>query len=79
MLGSFLDLSMTGGMVSSRVCEGQGGFRFEGVSFPFLDRVLLAPLLVVYMFSSLFILQKYALMLMTSKVDTNSCLLNQGC
>ena len=43
---------------------------FELVKFPFLDGDFLAPLPMVYIFLSLFVLLECVLMLMTSTTET---------
>ena len=58
-----LDLSMTNGIVSSKINDKWDGFNFEIVNFPFLDEMFLTPLAMVYTFRNLFVLQEYVLML----------------
>ena len=66
-----LNLSITNGIVSSKIYDKRDDFNFEVVNFPFLDGdVLLALLPMVYLFLSLFALLEYVLMLMTSTTET---------
>ena len=60
-----LNLSITNGIVSSKIYDIQDDSNFEIVYFP-----LLAPLPMVYIFLSLFVLQECVLMLMTSTSET---------
>ena len=55
-----LDLSITNAIVSTKIYEKN----FERVNFPFLDGDVLAPLLMVYTFRNLFVLQEYVLILL---------------
>ena len=72
----FLDLilSITNGIVSSKICDKWDYFNFEIVNFPFLDGdVPHSPSYGVYIshiFLSLFVLLEYVLMLMTSTTET---------
>ena len=61
-----LNLSITKGIVSSKIYDKRDDFNFEIVNFPFLDGVVLALLPMMYIFLSLFVLLEYVLMLMTS-------------
>ena len=61
-----LNLSITKGIVSSKIYDKRDDFNFEIVNFPFLDGVVLALLPMMYIFFSLFVLLEYVLMLMTS-------------
>ena len=62
-----LNLSITNGIVSSKIYDKPDDFNFEIVNFPFLDRDLpLSLLSLVYIFLSLFVLLECVLMLMTS-------------
>ena len=61
-----LNLSITNGIVSSKIYDKQDDFNFEIVNFPFLMEMFLALLPMVYMFLSLFVLLECVLMLMTS-------------
>ena len=63
-----LNLSITNGMVSSKIYDQRDDFNFE-IS-PFLMEMFLALLPMVYIFLSLFILLEYVLMLMTSTTET---------
>ena len=68
-----LNLSITNGIVSSKIYDKQCVFNFEIVNFPFLDGDVprFPPLMVyMYIFLSLFNLQKCVLMLMTSTTET---------
>ena len=51
-----LDLFITNGIVSSNLYDKRDAFNFEIVNFPFLDGAILAPLPMVYIFSSLNVL-----------------------
>ena len=65
-----LNLSITNGIVSSKFMINRIFFNFEIVNVPFLDGEFLAPLSMVYIFLSLFVLQECVLMLMTSTTET---------
>ena len=65
-----LNLSITNGIVSSKIYDKQDDFNFEIVNFPFLDGDVLALLPMVYIFLSLFVLLECVLMLMTSTTET---------
>ena len=65
-----LNLSITNGIVSSKIYDKRDDFNFEIVNFPFLDGMFLALLPMVYIFLSLFVLLECALMLMTSTTET---------
>ena len=64
-----LNLSITNGIVSSKVYDKRDDFNFEIVNSPFLTEVFLALLPMVYIFLSLFVLLECVLMLMTSTTD----------
>ena len=49
-----LELSITNGIVSSKIYDERGGCNFEIVNFLFPDGVFLAPLPMVYTFRNLF-------------------------
>ena len=68
----FLDsnLSITNGIVSSKIYDKRDDFNFEIVNFPFLDGDVPRSLSYVYIFISLFVLPEYVLMLMTSTTET---------
>ena len=63
-----LNLSITNGIVSSKIYDKQDDFNFEIVNF--LMDMFLALLLMVYIFLSLFVLLECVLMLMTSTTET---------
>ena len=65
---SDLNSSITNGIVSSKIYDKRDDFNFEIVNFPFLDgdEMFLAPLPMVYIYLSLFVLLECVLMLMTS-------------
>ena len=65
---SFLDLnlSITNGIVSSKMYDKRDDFDFETVNFPFLD----GDVPIVYIFLSLFVLLECVLMVMTSTTET---------
>ena len=69
----FLDLnvSITNGMVSSKIYDKRDDFNFEIVNFRFLDGDVPRSFLMAYIFLSLFVLQECVLMLMTSTTETN--------
>ena len=65
-----LNLSITNGIVSSKIYDKRDDFNFEIVNFPFLDGdVPRSPSYVVYI-SQLIVLLEYVLMLMTSTTET---------
>ena len=65
-----LNLSITNGIVSSKIYDKQDDFNFEIVNFPFLDGdEPRSPSYGVYI-SQLFVLLECALMLMTSTTET---------
>ena len=65
-----LNLSITNGIVSSKIYDKRDDINFEIVNFPFLDGdVPRSPSYGVYIFS-LFVLLECALMLMTSTTET---------
>ena len=65
-----LNLSITNGIVSSKIYDKRDDFNFEIVNFPFLDGdVPRSPSYGVYI-SRLIILLEYVLMLMTSTTET---------
>ena len=70
--GPFLDLnlSITNGIVSSKIYDKRDDFNFEIVNFPFLDGDVPCLLPRVYIFLSLFVLLGCVLMLMTSTTET---------
>ena len=78
----FLDwnLSITNGIVSSKIYDKRDDFNFEIVSFPFLDGDIPRPLPMVYIFLNLFVLLECVLMLTTSTTETflTAKLLKQG-
>ena len=65
-----LNLSITNGIVSSKIYDKQDDFNFEMVNFPFLKEMFLALLPMVYIFLSLFVLLECVLMLMISTTET---------
>ena len=66
-----LNLSITNGIVSSKIYDKQDDFNFEIVNFSFLDGDLFLTLLpMVYIFPSLFVLLECVLMLVTSTTET---------
>ena len=69
----FLNLSITNGIVSSKIYDKWDDFYFETVNFPFLDLdVPSSPSYDVYISQilSLFVLLECVLMLMTSTTET---------
>ena len=65
-----LGLSITNGKVSSNIYDKRDDFNFEIINFLFLDGDFLAPLPIVFIFRSLFVLRECVLMLMTSTKET---------
>ena len=66
-----LNLSITNGIVSSKIYDKREDFNFEVVNFPFLDGdVPRSPSYGIYIFLSLFVLLECVLMLMTSTTET---------
>ena len=66
-----VNLSITNGIVSSRIYDKRDDFNFEIVNFPFLDGdVPCSPTYGVYISLSLFVLLECILMLMTSTTET---------
>ena len=65
-----LNLSITNGIVSSKIYDKRDDFNFEIVISHFLMEMFLALLPMVYIFLSLFVLLECALMLMTSTTET---------
>ena len=66
-----LNLSITNGLVSSKIYDKRDDFNFEIVKFSFLDGDVPRPSSHgVYIFLSLFVLQECVLMLMTSTTET---------
>ena len=66
-----LNLSITNGIVSSKIYDKRDDFNFEIVNFPFVMEMFLALLPMVYIFLNLFVLLEYVLMLMTLTTETN--------
>ena len=65
-----LNLSITNGIVSSKIYDKRDDFNFEIVNCHFLMEMFLAPLPIAYIFLSLFVLQECVRMLMTSITET---------
>ena len=67
-----LNLSITNGIVSSKMYDKRDDFNFEIVNYHFLMEMFLAllPMVYMYIFLSLFVLLECVLMLMTSTTDT---------
>ena len=65
-----LNLSITNGIVSSKIYDKRDDVNFEIVNFPYLDGDVLALLPMVYILLSLFVKLECALMLMTSTTET---------
>ena len=65
-----LNLSITNGIVSSKIYDKRDDFNFELYSSPFLMEMFLALLPMVYIFLSLFVLLECVLMFMTSTTET---------
>ena len=64
-----LNLSLTNGIVSSKIYDKRDDFNFEIVNFPFLDGDVPRSPSMVYIFLSLFVLLECVLMLMTSTTE----------
>ena len=65
-----LNLSITNGIVSSKIYDKRDDFNFEIKISHFLMEMFLALLPMVYIFLNLFVLLECALMLMTSTSET---------
>ena len=65
-----LNLSITYGIVSSKIYDKRGDFNLKSLISPFLMEMFLALLPMVYIFLSLFVLLECVLMLMTSTTET---------
>ena len=65
-----LNLSITNGIVFSKIFDKRGDFNFEIVNFPFLDGDVPRSLPMVYVLLSLFVLLECVLILMTSTTET---------
>ena len=65
-----LNLSITNGIVSSKIYDKRDDFNFDIVKFHSLMETFLAPLPMAYTFLSIFVLQECVLMLMTSTTET---------
>ena len=61
-----LDLSITNGMISTKIYDKRDDLNFEIVIFNFLMEMFLTPHPMVYTFHNLFVLQEYVHMLMPS-------------
>ena len=64
-----LNLSISKGIVSSKIYDKWDNFNFEKVNFPFFDGDVPRPLPMVYIFLSLFVLIECILMLLTSTTE----------
>ena len=64
-----LNLSIPNGTVSPKIYDKWDDFNFEIVNGPFLDGDVPRSPPMVYIFFSLFVLQEYVLMLMTSTTE----------
>ena len=65
-----LNLSITNGIVSSKIYDKRNDVNFEIVNFPFIDEDVPRSPSKVYIFLSLFVLLECVLMLMTSTTET---------
>ena len=65
-----LNLSITNGIVSSKIYDKRDDFNFEILNSHFLMELFLTLLPMVYIFLSLFVLLECVLMLMTSTTET---------
>ena len=65
-----LNLSITNGIVSSKIYDKRGDFNYEIVNFPFLDGDVPRSLPMVYIFLSLIVLLECDLMLRISTTGT---------
>ena len=77
-----LYLSITNGIVSSKIYDKGDDYNFEIVNFPVLDGdVPRCPSYGIYIFLSVFVLQECVLMLMKSTTETyfsNAKIIKQG-
>ena len=65
-----LNLSITNGIVSSKIYDKRDDFNFEIVNSPFLAKeMFLSPLPMVYIFLSFFVMLECVLMLMNSTTE----------
>ena len=67
---SDLNLSITNGIVSSKIYDKREDFNFDIVNFPFLDGDVPRSLPMVYIFLSLFVMLECVLRLRTSTTET---------
>ena len=65
-----LNLSITNGIVSSKIYDKRDDFNFGILNSHFLMEMFLTLLPMVYVFLSLFVLLECVLMLMTSTTET---------
>ena len=71
-----IDLSITNGIVSSKIHDKRDDFNFEIVNFPFLDRDVPRPPFYGVCIRSLLVLREYVLMLTNSTTETYFWLLS---
>ena len=71
-----LDLTITNGIVSTKIDDKRDAFNFEIVNFPLLHKDVPRPLPMVYTFCNLFVVQEYVLMLITTTIETIFLLLS---
>ena len=73
-------MSITNGIVSSKIYDKRDDFNYEIANFQFLMEMFLSSLPMVYLFLSLFVLLYCVLMLMTStkQLILTAMLLKQG-
>ena len=64
-----LHLSVMNGIISSKNYDKRNDFNNEILNFYFLMEMFLAPLFMVYIFLSLFVLRECVLMLMISTTE----------
>ena len=64
-----LDLSITKGIVSTKIFDKRDDFNFKIVNVPFFDGEVPRSLSMVCTFRDFFVLQEYVLMLMTSTIE----------
>ena len=65
-----LDLSITNGIVSYKICDKRDDLILKLLISNFLMEMFLAPLAMVYIFRNLFVLRECVLMLITSTSKT---------
>ena len=72
-----LDLSIISAIVSSKIYVNEMILILKKLISYFLIKIFLTPFPMVYIFRISFVLQEYALMLVTSTTETNFCYFNK--